>query len=440
MRENNYLRLLGAALLAVCGCTAVHAEDELKIYGSNTVGAELAPSLVKGWLVKKGYDQISTKREGTELFLTGTDKGGKQLVVELDAQGSSTGFRALTEKQADIGMSSRPIKSSEVTALAKYGHCDQAACEHVVALDGIAIIVNQKNPLSTLDTAQLKRIFTGEVDDWSQVGGRSGPVHVYALDSNSGTYDTFKSLVLGKGGSLVSGSKRDASHEAISAMVAKDPNGIGFVGLPFVNDSKALSVADGKARSIAPAPFSVATEDYVLARRLYFYLPEISASTLATEFVNFATSIEGQEIARQVGFISQNIIAGEVKHGSKEPKEYQTLTEGAKRLSLNFRFLPGTPKLDNKAQRDVARLKQYLKRPENKGRELMLFGFADSNESMPIVALQLSTERADVVADLLIRQGLRPRKVRGYGSAVPVASNATSAGRSKNRRVEVWLR
>ena len=122
------------------------------------------------------------------------------------------------------------------------------------------------------------------------------------------------------------------------------------------------------------------------------------------------------------------------------PEEYRKLTAAAKRLSLNFRFLPGTTKLDNKAQRDVQRLKEFMGMSDNNKKELMMFGFADSNESMPIVSLQLSTDRADAVADLLVHEGLRPGKVRGYGNAVPVASNETEAGRAKNRRVEVWVR
>lgn len=433
-------RLLGTLVLALWGCTAVQAEADLKIYGSNTVGADFAPTLVKAWLKERGYSKIKEEVAGAEIHLTGVNGEGKELNVELDAQGSSVGFRKLAKEEADIGMSSRAIKSSEVARLAKYGHCDQPDCEYVIALDGIAVIVNPKNPLSRLDKATLKSLFSGEVSDWSEVGGKSGKVHVYALDSNSGTYDTFKSLVLGKGTSLASGAKRDASHGAISEMVTNDPNGIGFVGLPFVHDSKALAVSDGEAHAIAPAPFTVATEDYVLARRLYFYLPEISAKPLANNFVEFAVSAQGQELARQVGFISQNIIAGEVELDNSAPEEYRKLTEGAERLSLNFRFQPGTVKLDNKAHRDVLRLKQYIEQPENRKRELMLFGFADKNESMPMVALTLSTERADVVADLLIKEGLRPRKVRGYGNAVPVASNDTKVGQSKNRRVEVWLR
>lgn len=434
------LRMLFFVLLATfVTLPAANAAVDLKIYGSDTVGAELAPALIKEWLQKQGYSQITEKRESTEHMLTGINRTGKTLTVELDARGSSTGFTALVSGQANIGMSSRPIKANEVAALKKFGRCDTHACEFVIGLDGIAVIVNQNNPLAKLDKAALKRIFSGEVKNWSQIGGKDSAINIYALDDNSGTYETFKSLVLGES-TLTAGAKRNASHEAISEMVAKDPSAIGFVGLPFINNSKPLAIADGQARPIAPAPFSVATEDYVLARRLFFYMPDVTAPPLAREFVEFAVSDEGQKIVAQTGFVSQEVIAGKLPLDDNAPEEYRQLTASGERLSLNFRFLPGTPKLDNKAQRDVERLKLFMGKPANKSKELMLFGFADSNESMPIVSLQLSMDRADTVADLLIKQGMRPGKVRGYGNVVPVASNGTEEGRAKNRRVEVWIR
>ncbi len=431
--------VLGIALLAAWGMANAQFEADLKLYGSDTVGEGLAPALIKKWLQKEGYAQITEKHDHSVHILTGINRAGKTLTVGLEALGSSTGFKALESQVAHIGMSSRHIKDSEVNALKQFGRCDTAACEYVIALDGIAVIVNPKNPLQQLAKADLKRIFSGEVKNWSQVGGKDGPIHVYALDDNSGTYDTFRSLVLGKA-QLVAGAKRDAVHSVIAEMVAKDPAGIGFVGLPFVENSKSLAIADGDAHAIVPDAFTVATEDYVLARRLFFYLPEVTATPLANKFVEFAVSDAGQSVAEEVGFVSQEVMGSAMSVAADAPEEYRALINGAQRLSLNFRFLPGTPTLDNKAQRDVKRLKEFMAQPQNKGKELMLFGFADSNEAMPIVSLQLSTDRADAVADLLVKEGLKPGKVRGFGNVVAVASNDSDAGRAKNRRVEVWIR
>lgn len=412
---------------------------DLGLMGSNTIGAELAPALAKAWMQQQGYGGFNELREGNKLFLRGVNSNGAQLLVEVDAQGSSTGFKALVEKRTDVGMSSRPITAAEVNTLKPMGRCDTAACEYVLALDGIAIVVNSKNPVGMLDVAALRGIFSGQIRDWKQVGGSAGPIRLYALDNESGTYDTFRHLVLGDV-ALDSGAKRDASHMGIARMVAADANGIGFVGLPFIGDNKALAVKEEGTRAISPTPFAVATEDYVLARRLFFYMPESRVSDVAGNFMNFSVSDAGQKIVAQTGFVSQQIQVGTIALDETAPDEYRQLTDGAQRLSLNFRFVEGMATLDNKSQRDIERLIQFMRRSENRGKKLMLFGFADSNESMPIVSLQLSMDRADTISDLLSKSGVQAIKVRGYGSVAAVASNATPEGRYKNRRVEVWMR
>jgi len=115
------------------------------------------------------------------------------------------------------------------------------------------------------------------------------------------------------------------------------------------------------------------------------------------------------------------------------------LTTGAERLSLNIRFQPNQTKLDNKAVRDVERLAEFMARPENRTRRLMLLGFTDARETFPYLAMALSVERADSVADYLIAHKLAPHKVRGYGQAIPVANDASEHGRHQNRRVELWI-
>ncbi len=427
--------LLAGGLTAALSCQGA----DLSIRGSDTVGAQLAPALVRAWLQSQGYNQLEETGGDEARDIVGRNAAGKSLSVTLEAKGSSTGFAALQAGSADIAMASRPIKAEEVAALKSAGNCDTAACEYVLGLDGIAVIVNAGNPLTGLDTATLQRIFSGQVKEWKQLGGSGGAIHVVALDANSGTFDTFSHLVM-RGTPLVASARRDASHAAIAQMVAADPGAIGFVGLPFVNGNKALAINEEGTRPITPSAFSVATEDYALSRRLFFYLPELSASDLARKFVDFSISDAGQQVVAQSGFVSQQVVAVDETVPVSAPEEYRQLTAGAQRLSLNFRFVRGMTTLDTKSQRDVERLKRFMSRPENKAKHLLLFGFADSNESLPIVSLQLSTDRADTVADLLARQGMEASKTRGYGSDGPVASNATEAGRSRNRRVEVWIR
>ncbi len=158
--------------------------------------------------------------------------------ITIAAHGSATAFTALAENSCDIGMASRKIKSDEAAKLKSLGDMSSVLNEHILGLDGIAVIVNAANPANQLDKDKIMRIFTGEITDWSQVGAYKGAIKVYARNDNSGTYDTFKSLVLG-GKPLAAGAQRIEDSKALSDAVAADPYGIGFIGLPYIQSAKA---------------------------------------------------------------------------------------------------------------------------------------------------------------------------------------------------------
>lgn len=437
------LRTLLLGLTFLLGAIPAMSAEQmlLRFHGSNTIGAALAPELVKAWLKRQQYREIAQQKTAAEeMLITAVSDEGNKVAVSIKAHGSSTSFEALAAGEADIGMASRPIKDQEVAMLAPLGRMDSHASEFVLGLDGIAVIVHPDNPLAQLSKEQLRQIFSGVLHDWQEVDGKAGPIQVYARDDKSGTYDTFKSLVLGETTPLVGGARRFESNANLSDAVSVDHNGIGFVGLPYIRQSRALAVIDGGVAAITPDSFTVATEDYALARRLYFYLPEQPHNDTAQHFIDFALSHAGQQVVAATGFVSQAIITGAaVVNGEAQP-EYLSLVEGAKRLSLNFRFNRGSAFLDNKARRDVKRLVKYMAQRENRERELILIGFSDRNEVIPMHSLGLSIQRADSVADILINHGVAPQRVRGLGSAVMIASNETPQGREKNRRVEVWIR
>jgi phosphate transport system substrate-binding protein len=416
------------------------ADYSLRLHGSNTIGAQLAPALVDAWLASKNASSIKRKQEadGLEKSILAEFENGDTLHVQIRAYGSSTGFKALIADQADIGMASRRAKASEAAALSARGDLLGPQGEHVIGLDGIAVVVQRDNPVTRLNKQQLAEIFAGEKNNWRDVGGLPNSIQVNARDENSGTWDTFQSLVLGKT-PLVDSAKRYEANAEVSAAVAGEPNAIGFAGFAAINDARALEIAEEGARPTPPNTFSVATEDYPLARRLYMYLPPQPAKPLAREFVLFVKSNAGQRVVAESGFVAQAIDSFAPDDVSVYPEEMRQLIDGAQRLSLNLRFEAGRVALDNKALDDVRRIAEFAGRAENRGRKLLLFGFADAHEKLPIYSIGMSTDRADQVAKVLTDLGVRPFRVRGYGMESPVASNETDAGRMKNRRVEIWI-
>ena len=413
----------------------------LRIQGSNTIGAALGPALVEGLLSELGLRKIhrETPNAANELRIVGETVQGRRIVVEVAAHGSSTGFTALKTASADLAASSRPIKDSELASLQSLGDLKSPSAEQVIAIDGLAIILHPDNPLNQLDTVQLARIFSGEVKSWEDIGGRGGPIHLYARDDQSGTYDTFKELVLsGRGKTLGSAAKRFESSEQLSDAVSADPQGIGFIGLPYVRQAKAVAIIDGQSQAMPPLNSLIATEDYPLSRRLFFYLPPTEKNPWAQALVAYAQSSKGQAIVAANGFNAQTVQAMAVTPNALMPEGYQSLSRHAQRLSVNFRFEEGSASLDNKARQDLTRVLDYIKQQDKMSGQVTLVGFGDA-KSDPTRADLLSKLRAMAVRRELVKSGVVFREIRGFGAEMPVAANSADEGRIKNRRVEVWV-
>ncbi|MRJ22732.1 OmpA family protein [Pseudomonas haemolytica] len=413
----------------------------LRIQGSNTIGAALGPALVKGLMEHQGLQGVHSEpgAGANEQRVVGKTRQGKTVTVEVAAHGSSTGFAALKNARADLAASSRPIKDSELVDLEPLGDLKSPDAEQVIAIDGLAIILNPRNPLNTLNTEQLAQIFNGEVSTWEALGGIGGAIHLYARDDQSGTYDTFKELVLSRRGKPLAGTaQRFESSEALSDAVSHDPQGIGFIGLPYVRQAKAVAIVDGDSQPMLPLTSLIATEDYPLSRRLFFYVPPSSRNPWAKALVDFSQGSKGQAIVAANGFIAQQVQAIGVTPRPSMPDDYQAIARDAQRLTVNFRFEEGSASLDNKARQDLQRVVAYIRSHGKLDKRVTLVGFGDAKNDPQRAAL-LSKLRAMAVRRELVKSGVVLRDIRGFGAQMPVAANTADEGRIKNRRVEVWV-
>jgi phosphate transport system substrate-binding protein len=413
----------------------------LRLHGSNTIGTRLAPSLVEEFLRKQGATEVRTVNGASpdEAIVSGVLPGHTTATtIDISSHGSSTAFVDLLNGNADIGLSSRKINATEIRNLAAFGDMTSSASEHILGLDGIAVIVNRDNPIDSLTREQVAQLFSGEITKWNQVQSLRGEVKVYARDDKSGTFDSFKALVLGNK-QLVARAMRFEDSIALSDAVARDPDGIGFIGLPFIRDAKAVAISEGSVPPLLPSSLTVGTEDYLLSRRLFLYTKSTSENPWIAKFIEFALSNEGQRIVGDNGFIAQTVQAESASVAAKAPAEYRRLTQGAERLSLNLRFRKGGKDLDNKARLDLDRVVNFITDLKFTGQNILLFGFAD-DESGNDVNLALSKDRAELVAEQFKRRGLVPLVVTGFGDSIPVASSLTEEGKEKNRRVELWLK
>ncbi|WEK33099.1 MAG: substrate-binding domain-containing protein [Candidatus Pseudomonas phytovorans] len=427
-------------LLTLLPLATLAEPAHLRVQGSNTIGAALLPALVQGQLRAQHATAIAQQsgNVANETVITAQDANGRPVRVDIAAHGSSTGFAALGRGDADLAAASRPINDSEVRQLRALGDLRAASAEQVIGLDGVAVIVHPDNPLPGLNTEQLAHIFSGKIQRWEQLGIAGGAIHLYARDDRSGTFETFKALVLEpQHDDLSAKARRFESSDELALKVATDRQAIGFSSLAAVHGAKVLAVAEGDAPAMLPERALVASEDYPLSRRLYFYLPA-NPKAQAKALADFAQSPAGQAIVARQGFVSQQIQAQPVAPQADMPPRYRTLAQQAQRLSVNFRFQEGSASLDNKALRDVQRVAEYLRQAGKLQSKAVLVGFGDPKETPGRAAL-LSRLRAQAVRRELARDGVELLEITGMGDELPVAGNELEQGRLRNRRVEVWV-
>jgi phosphate transport system substrate-binding protein len=416
----------------------------LRLHGSNTVGSKMGPSLVQGFLQTKGASQIHTEQGSVPVerritFLLPKDSAPS--LAEVHSHGSRTGFASLANGTCDIAMSSNEVKDEMHEELFKKGIGDMRTptCEHVIGLDGLAVIIHSTNPVSRLSKDQIADVFSGAIRDWSELGReKGGPIRLYARDANSGTFESFQAMVLGNK-TLSPEARRIEDSTELSEGVSNDPDGMGFVGLPYIKNCKAVAVGDGECAPLIPTPFTVATEDYALSRRLYFYSPSTPSHPWVRELVEFSLGPAGQEIVSNSGFIKQSIDPHRINVPCGAPEQYVALSQGAERLSLSLRFNSSESQLDTKASRDLDRLVAALLQPRFEKSQVLLIGFSDDSGDAS-KDIERSKKFAEMVSGELEMRGVKAQAVEGVGSVLPIASNATKAGRSKNRRVEVWIK
>jgi phosphate transport system substrate-binding protein len=258
-------------LFAAAAMITMAGAQTLSIKGSDTLGAKLIPQLSEGF---KAAGNTSVK-------------------FEIAAEGSTTAFPALANGTAQIGMSSRQVKDDERTFCRTKGVYIK---EHPICHDMICVIVNKNSPLSKLTKDQVAKIFTGQIKDWSEIGGAPGPISIYTRNTSSGTYKDWQKLAM-NGRDYPSSSLKMAGNEQIAQEVAKNKNGIGYVGLAYskTTGTKTLSI-DGTE------PVAKNAKSYAYARLCYLYAPD-KPTAEADAFMKYIESDAGQNIVRKVGFI-----------------------------------------------------------------------------------------------------------------------------------------
>lgn len=263
--------LLLLALLSLAISAPVYAAGStIVLDGSTTVGP-----------LAKSFAAYFTKKYGVK--------------VTVSESGSGNGAKGLINKTCDVASMSRAMKPQELAAAKSKG---VSPVQHTIALDGIAMVVHPGNPVRNLTKAQIADIYRGRVTNWNQVGGPNAKIVLIQRESNSGTQEAFKELVMGKNAQISKTAETQASNGAIKNRVASTRSAIGFLGLGFVDRSVKPVAVNG----VLPSVVTVKSGKYTVSRPLYFYTNGQPAGTLK-KFIDLPKTPDGKRMIGELGFV-----------------------------------------------------------------------------------------------------------------------------------------
>lgn len=440
-------------------------EADVAIAGADGVAIGVMPLLLAGYATNLAAEATvtSTAQDGQIVAeLVGEEGFGDPIGSYLVTSSSSAdGFNALLDKSAKISMASRRILPTEARALrdAGGGNMIDPSQEHIIALDSLIVITNPANDVNQLTTAQLRGIYSGQITNWSQVGGQDAPIVVVDRPKSSGTGTVFHDRVLGENSAeaLASATVIDTNNET-AAFVNSNPNAIGYVGYAFQRGAQPVTLVNECGLAMTPDTFSARTEEYELQRFLYLYNRADTSDAATTALLDYATSDAADEVIAKAGFIDlgvgrraqsangdrarQLLDANADTYESGLMQDMLSQMVGYDRLSTTFRFRTGSASLDPRGLLNMQRLADYLA-DQPAGINVLFVGFTDdvgafdSNRDLSVGRAQqvLATMR-DFAGDRLSNVQM---SATGFGEVAPTACNNSDNGRRINRRVEVWI-
>ncbi len=313
-------------------------EVELRLSGADTLAAELVPALAAAYLGAQKATDVQVTRPGPDVIVVQGSRDGKAVGVEIRPSATAQGLDDLLAGTADVALAARRVNAEEQQKLSALGTMTSSANEHVLGVDGITVVVNRANSVGSLNREQLGLILSGELGDWSRFPvpdvlpvGVSSSVHVYLPEDRSGIPEVVQATVLG-GKPFAGGVKRLPTPQAVAEAVGSDPGGLGLVSMATVAGARAVPLADRKEPPRVPTALTVASEEYLLTRRLYLYTARSSPNPEVSQFVEFALSVEGQAVVRKAGFVELGAKT-EPRHAGGAPAEPAPVATGTRRLT-----------------------------------------------------------------------------------------------------------
>ncbi len=301
MNQKRWLTVLGfilvVTMLLVAGCGGQQAAPDVAPSGGEETGSGGEVKEPASIMLGGSDSEVNVVSRLAEEYMN----DNPHVSIAVTGGGSGVGISSLIDGDIDVANSSRPMRDSEVEALKANSGQDVFAVRF--AVDGVAVLVNENNPIEELTVDQIGAIYRGEITNWSEVGGEDMEITLYGRQSTSGTYVFFMELVVQ--GEYSERKRNMAGTSDIVMAVIGDAGGIGYAAIGYANEDgvKALSVsADEGSQAYDPTVLeNVTSGNYPLTRPLYQYIAGKPEEALL-DFFLYEVSDAGQAIVLQEGF------------------------------------------------------------------------------------------------------------------------------------------
>lgn len=409
----------------------------VRLVGDAAIGAALFEPLVLSFAATHGYDYA---RNGSVIELSQRDGGQVLAEFSFIPMSHDKARAALLGTQAELILSAA---------------ADPDLGSVPMALDALVPIVAANNPVALISSTDLAKALSGQVENWSEIGGPDMPIALHALAPENGVQ---RALVARLGQDMPTATVHDSLQDLAQA-VAGDPWALAVTGRAAAAPARVITLTDSCGFPLRSDPMAVKSEDYPLSLPLYLLTPRRRLPLMARDFIDFLSLPQAQAAIAASGYVDRkptrqaltgdglrliNAIQGAGDETTLDDlKSLVDAMAGADRVSLTFRFEDGSTTLDAHSQANLDDLARMLESGQYDSQRLLLVGFSDGSGDAE-TNLDLSRERAQSVLDALAVAAPdlhtdRLPDIAAFGEALPMACDETNAGRRLNRRVELWL-
>lgn len=413
----------------------------IRVVGAPELGAALMPRLVAGFAASQGLTLTAPDRPDAPSLLA--DPATGKILAEFSFQSlpPAAAHEALASGRAELLLASAS---------------DPAFGSRTLGLDPLVAISAPDNPVPAIATPDLARALTGEVTNWSDIGGPDMPLVLHGLSDEA---DLNRALAARLGRKIAATVVHD-SAEALARAVERDPWALAVTGRSVTGAARVLGLTDSCGFPLLPSPLAVKAEDYPLTLPIYFLTPRRRLPLVAREFLEFLALPTAQQAVEAAGYVGRGMarqpmtvdglrLINAIQGAGEETtladlKALVAAMQGAERLSFTFRFQDGGSEMEPQSRDSLADLARLIESGVFADEALVLAGFSDGSGAAK-ANLDLSLQRATQVLTALrqaapgMTEGAQPL-VAAFGESLPMACDETAAGRRLNRRVEVWIK